>query len=319
MQEHHRAILTLTQHGSYFSGNFAKNDGIINQGNITNVYNSQGFAGSAGVEEVLKQLDVVPYADIKNAIPEGADEICTWFTTQSLFECWLRGPPSILWAFAYPGCGKSKLARYIVDKLPTTETRTTCYFFFEHGTKGCKSLSSALCCILRQLFKQRPELLSPEISAEFKEHNTTTGSFQQLWDIFVSAASQSDSGDIVCIIDGLDECKNEDKKKLLAALKRLYYSGSGSKPLNIRLFLTSCPLGYTQRHFQPVGKEVPHIDLRLDNLVIINQAIRKAHLVTEGVSESLRREFSLGRDASKEVCYGLRKVVYAGLGFGDNV
>ncbi|KAK5636929.1 hypothetical protein RRF57_012641 [Xylaria bambusicola] len=153
-------------------------------------------------------------------------------------------------------------------------------------------MSSAMCSILRQLFEQRPELLSSKIQAQFKGRRTLTESFSSLWKIFISAAQQSSSGDIICIIDGLDECKKGDKKKLIAALNLLYYSGSYPKTLNIRFLLTSTPFGHAQRHFQPVGKEVPHINMGIGNQATTDQIFKQMRIVTEDVAQSIRRAFN---------------------------
>lgn len=192
----------------------------------------------------------------------------------------------------YPGCGKSALARYLVDQLlPTTEAGTTCYFFFKSGSESYRSLSSAMCSILRQLFEHRPALLSSKMLAHFKGRSTLTGSFSSLWRLFINAARQANSGDIICIIDGLDECSKDDKKKMLAALNLLYHSDSNLKTPNIRFLLTSSPFGYFKRHFQSVGKEVPHIDLVVGNQATTDQIFKHMHIVTGDMAESIRRAF----------------------------
>ncbi|KAI0189817.1 hypothetical protein EV127DRAFT_340578, partial [Xylaria flabelliformis] len=250
-----------------------------------------------------------PYQDLKDVNPERFDGTCTWFTTHPLFDSWLNGPPSILWAFAYPGCGKSILARYLVDQvLPSTETRTTCYFFFKGDSGSHRSLPSAMCSILRQLFKQRPELLSNEMLAEFKARSTITQSFIELWDVFTRAINLSGSGEIVCIIDALDECNRDGEAALIAALNQLYHSGSDLKPSNLRFFLTSCPLGYAQRNFQPLGRKVLHIDLSVDNQVIVDQIAREIGLVVESKMHSLRQEINLSLEEARHLQGALSQI-----------
>ncbi|KAM5342918.1 hypothetical protein ACJ41O_013884 [Fusarium nematophilum] len=82
----------------------------------------------------------------------------------------------MLWVSANPGCGKSVLAKYLVDsKLQTTEPRTTCYFFFKDDFEDQRSATSALSCILHQLFIQREDLFSNKIVKRleaYKEHLT---------------------------------------------------------------------------------------------------------------------------------------------------
>ena len=78
---------------------------------------------------------------------------------------------------------------------------------------------------------------------------------------------------------------------MLAALNLLYHSDSNLKTPNIRFLLTSSPFGYFKRHFQSVGKEVPHIDLVVGNQATTDQIFKHMHIVTGDMAESIRRAF----------------------------
>ena len=104
--------------------------------------------------EILKRLDASPYRDRKNRNPDRIQGTCEWFVAHELFLDWQESKSSrMLWVSADPGCGKSVLAKYLVDSvLATTESRTVCYFFFKDDFEDQKSIVSALSCILHQLF-----------------------------------------------------------------------------------------------------------------------------------------------------------------------
>ncbi|KAK4676865.1 hypothetical protein QC764_403680 [Podospora pseudoanserina] len=54
---------------------------------------------------------------------------------------------------ADPGCGKSALAKHLVeDVIPNTTARKTCYFFFKDDVEDQKTMNSALSCVLHQLY-----------------------------------------------------------------------------------------------------------------------------------------------------------------------
>ncbi|CAP66456.1 uncharacterized protein PODANS_4_3680, partial [Podospora anserina S mat+] len=54
---------------------------------------------------------------------------------------------------ADPGCGKSVLAKHLVeDVIPTTTARKTCYFLFKDDVEDQKTMNSALSCVLHQLY-----------------------------------------------------------------------------------------------------------------------------------------------------------------------
>jgi hypothetical protein len=96
-------------------------------------------------------------------------------------------------------------------------TRTTCYFFFKDDFDDQKVLEGALCCILRQLFVQIPALLTDEILDDIREEGDQLFvSFQRLWSVLIGVTSGHNHGEIICILDALDECV--DPTRLTTAL-----------------------------------------------------------------------------------------------------
>ncbi|OTA59075.1 hypothetical protein K449DRAFT_448129, partial [Hypoxylon sp. EC38] len=218
--------------------------------------------------KVLKKLDVLPYRDRKNINPEHIHGTCVWFTDHPLFQNWRNSTSSsFLWVSADPGCGKSVLARYLVDKvLPSTDTRTTCYFFFKEDFTDQRSLAIALCCILRQIIDQRPAVLSNKIIQEFEARKTLTSSPLELWEILVNLADGRNVGEIVLIIDAFDECDKDGQCQLTEDLNKLYWANS-PRPNTARLkvLLTSRWSISIQRGFTTLENRVPSIHLSAEN------------------------------------------------------
>jgi len=148
----------------------------------------------------------------------------------------------MLWVSADPGCGKSVLAKYLVDSvLATTESRTTCYFFFKDDFEDQKSIVSALCCILHQLFLQKRILLSETILERFEINGEKfTSSFGELWGALISAAKDKNAGEIICLLDAIDECEDRGRSQLTQALCKLYGT---RRNFNLKFLLTSRPYG----------------------------------------------------------------------------
>ncbi len=175
--------------------------------------------------KLLERLRVSGYEGRKNRNPKRVDGTCEWFTHHPLFQDWQGKKSSgLLWVTADPGCGKSVLARYLVDDvLMSTNTRTTCYFFFKDDFDDQRRLESALSCILHQLFLQRPALLSDMILDEFeKGGEELLASFHSLWTILIGVTSSQGSGETVCVLDALDECEERGRSQLAAAFSELY-------------------------------------------------------------------------------------------------
>ncbi|KAM0415787.1 hypothetical protein ACHAPT_013248 [Fusarium lateritium] len=85
-----------------------------------------------------------------------------------------------------------------------------------------------------------------------------TGSFTELWDILVSAAKDPTAGEIVCILDALDECESHERARLCQALAALYSSNPTS---NLKILLTTRPYGGIIQHFKASSDQIPIIHL----------------------------------------------------------
>ncbi|KAJ6257310.1 Vegetative incompatibility protein [Drechslerella dactyloides] len=212
--------------------------------------------------EMLKRLDKSPYRDRKDRNPDRVPGTCEWFTSHTLFQDWQRSATSrLLWVSADPGCGKSVLAKYLVDSvLPSTETRTICYFFFKDDFEDQRSITDALCCMLRQIFIQNRVLISDTILYRFESAGEVCiSSFSELWDILLEAASSKDAGDIICLLDAVDECEESGRNQLIQALRKLYSTKSDA---NLKFLVTSRPYDDIRGAFQPL--DIP--DLRIIHL-----------------------------------------------------
>ncbi|KAK5629214.1 hypothetical protein RRF57_004929 [Xylaria bambusicola] len=167
---------------------------------------------------------------------------------------------------ADPGCGKSVLAKYLVDhELSTTESRTTCYFFFKDDFADQRSSRSALSCILHQLFEQKEILLTEKIIERFEVHGEAlTGSFVELWDILITSSRDQNAGEIICVLDAFDECEDQGQSELTRYLGNLY---SMSNNFNLKFLITTRPYGHIRRGFQPLtipGLPVIHLKGHID-------------------------------------------------------
>ncbi|KAI0138000.1 hypothetical protein F4776DRAFT_670644 [Hypoxylon sp. NC0597] len=201
----------------------------------------------------------------KDSIPPTNQEriqgTCEWFTSHQLFLQWKDSKDStLLWVSADPGCGKSVLAKHLVDNvLLTTNTRATCYFFFKDELEDQRNLESAMRCILHQVFVQRPDLLTDDVVLRFSEDGQLFASFAGLWDIHVSVAGHKVAREIICILDALDECEEGSRARLANAIKSLY--GNEERKFSLKLLLTSRPYGYIQREFQTLKDRWPKLHL----------------------------------------------------------
>ena len=164
----------------------------------------------------------------------------------------------MLWVSANPGCGKSVLAKYLVNELKTTESRTICYFFFKDDFEDQRSARSALSCILHQLFTRREDLFSDKIIRRLKAYKAppvhSYYELWELWDILVMALQDNNAGEIICILDAFDECGDLERQDLANALCEFYGPENNTKKnVNLKFLVTSRPYDEIKRGFQPLN------------------------------------------------------------------
>ncbi|OBT77638.1 hypothetical protein VF21_03713 [Pseudogymnoascus sp. 05NY08] len=204
-----------------------------------------------------------------------------------------RNFSGILWVSADPGCGKSVLAKLLVDKeLEATKSRTTCYFFFKDDNDIQKIATSALCALLHQIFSQKPELLvhAVEISDKNKEECLNT-SVELLWQILITAAEDLRAGEIICILDALDECRHSELKPLRRKLCSFYDKSRISSNTTLKFLVKSRPLQHIENEFSDLSRKIPAI--RLAGEEHTDEILHETGLVIEHEIEKIQLEFPM--------------------------
>ncbi|KAN0071934.1 ankyrin repeat-containing domain protein [Elaphomyces granulatus] len=269
----------------------------------------KGPARRAKELEILKRLHKSPYRDRKERIPDRIPGTCEWFVAHELFRDWQESKSSrMLWVSADPGCGKSVLAKYLVDSvLATTESRTTCYFFFNDDFEDQRSIVCALCCILHQLFLQKRVLLSDKIFEQFEmDGERFTHSFNEVWDAIISAAEDKNAGKIICLFDAIDECEDRGRSQLTQALCKLYGTMRNS---NLKFLVTSRPYGGIRRGFQPLKiPGLPVIHLSGESEVEMEKISREIDVFINARVENIGAKLNLKNDEQELLLQKLMRV-----------
>ena len=272
-----------------------------------NLLGTRVLEHSKRVLGILQALYTCPYAERKNRNIERLEGTCEWFTKHHLFNHWRNTEgSSLLWVSADPGCGKSVLTRYLVDViLPSSKdgsekgtespARTVCYFFFKDEFTDQKSSANALCSILRQLLQQNSNLVRTEILDQFaSEGSKYTESFQSLWDNFLTASLDPAAGEVICVLDALDECQIQDCRQLIEAICNLYDNGGPRGKL--KFLVTSRPYSHIQDIFQDLKDKIPTIHLQGENEEEVRSISGEIDLVINHRIQRLGRRRNLTTD-----------------------
>jgi ankyrin repeat domain-containing protein 50 len=257
------------------------------------------YAREEKVKTFLKALYNCPYKDRKDRNSEHVPGTCQWFTSHPLFQHWNSSQgSSLLWVSADPGCGKSVLAKYLIDHvLPSDGKRTTCYFFFKDDFTDQRSATSAFCAILRQIFLNKPYLIDDLTLRKFDiDGEKFLHSPNDLWSTVIKVAEDQPAEEIVCILDALDECQQADRLQLIRFLSKFFISQP--KKLRLKFLLTSRPYDHIRREFQELKSRVPTIHLSGDDEVEVEKIAKEIDLVIKDRVQEIGRKRSLTPDES---------------------
>lgn len=248
------------------------------------------------VKQLFKLLYTCPYKDRKDRNSERVPGTCEWFTSHPRFENWERSNhSSLLWVSADPGCGKSVLTKFLIDDfLPSSDRRTVCYFFFKDDYSDQKSAVNALSAILRQLFMAQPHLIPDSVLVKLETDGVKlVESFVDLWDILISVATNTKAGEIICVLDALDECAERDRKQLTQTLTTFY---SGNLKKQLKFLVTSRPYDHIRRDFKELEDQLPTIHLGGEGEAEIQQISREIDLVIKKRVEDISKKNDLQPD-----------------------
>ena len=243
--------------------------------------------------QLLHDMAPLPYSDRKDRNPVREKGTCEWVTSHPRFRSWQASTaPGLLWVSADPGCGKSVLSRYLIDEvLPNSATSTTCYFFFKDDFDDQRNFVNALRCILHQLFSQKRSLLREALD-RFLRDGQTLSSPTALWNILVHAANHNDAGEVICIIDALDECKEADRRIMGSFLTELYVHPD-SETSRLKFLITSRPYHDIERDFRLLEEQRPTIRLAGENEAEVQKIAREIYIVIQARAKQLKRTLPL--------------------------
>ncbi|PWW77350.1 NACHT-ANK domain protein transcript variant 4 [Tuber magnatum] len=247
-----RAAINTNIRGDHCGNTGSHN--ITDSGNTTTTttttthihYNQPLMSSLVNYTKISQCLYTSQYERHRNRIREPVEGTCTWVTKHSRYEDWLGNNTSgLLWLSADPGCGKSVIASFLVKHLESQTDAIICYFFFKDDNDEQKSAAFALCAILHQLFAKKRSLCSYAEEAFEGKGKRFTEEVDTLWSILVKAVSEGGCGDVICVVDALDECEEVTKAQLIGHLANL--SKSQSSDVRLKLLVTSRPYHKIER------------------------------------------------------------------------
>ena len=240
------------------------------------------------------------YVSYKNRIPEPVHGTCQWFFNDKRYIQWQSSDlEDVLWLTADPLCGKSVLSKALLNKNSTIDSSTTLYFFFAKDTEQHQSVASGICTLLHQLFSSYEHLFATYGMRALSLHShTLTTDFDALWELLLGTARDTGLHEVICVLDGLDECRKDERDQLTQKLKELYrgrdQSVQPTQRANVKFFVTNRPYldiesSFSQGNFLP---SVVRIDAenRPDSISSDVELVARSHMDDIGRMMKLRPE-----------------------------
>ncbi|TRX92231.1 hypothetical protein FHL15_006846 [Xylaria flabelliformis] len=175
------------------------------------------------------------------------DGTCEWLIQHPSYQEWLTDANlPLLWISGGPGKGKTMLAIYITEVLqPIVDANddVLLYYFCSNRDKNRNTALTILRGIMHQWVDRHPHM-AQHIKNSFEGTETTkytVSSFVSLWRVFLTLIRQSPSSQVVCVLDGLDECEKESLRQLLDAVGNYLSSPRDSSSPRLKLIFLSRP------------------------------------------------------------------------------
>jgi ankyrin repeat protein len=226
----------------------------------------------------------VTYEWYKDRVEERVKGTCEWFLSHEYFRTWLGQASGPLLVSADPGCGKSVLAKYLIDKV-LPRSATVCYYFFKDQDQN--TIRQALCALLHQLFSHKLFLIRHAMPEYSKNGQGLINTTVSLWDILEKAGQDPQAGPVIIVLDALDECAPSDLRDLVQKLRIRFHKdkqGNGS----IKYILTSRPYSHILSEFQDLSDAFPNVHIPGDEKSsAISQEVN--HVIKYKVEKLARR------------------------------
>jgi ankyrin repeat protein len=208
------------------------------------------------------------YEMFKNINPDRVEGTCEWvLKSPEYLRWWNTTSNDLLWISADPGCGKSVLARSLIDEVfASSDPNVSIVYFFFKDNDEQNNLATALCAVLHQLFTLQPQLLQHALPFWERNREKLQHEIEDLWRILMAATSDPACGNTICVFDALDECRDQyprqDQKQLIEKLREFHDQRPASRRNWLKFLVTSRPYDDIQDHFRPVTDCFPQIHLR---------------------------------------------------------
>jgi ankyrin repeat protein len=183
------------------------------------------------VEKVKHGLFLTsPHVDRETLISRKGRRVtgtCEWIIQHPSYQSWLQNGEQLLWISGGPGKGKTMMSIFLTEELErvastSTDVKAIFYFCSIQDEKRNTALA-ILRSLVHQIITQTPDL-ARHAQSHFEtdeRKRQTLSSFETLWIILKSIATDKGLPTTFCVLDGLDESDEQALELLVPRLIEL--------------------------------------------------------------------------------------------------
>ncbi|KAM6516688.1 hypothetical protein FALCPG4_014862 [Fusarium falciforme] len=186
------------------------------------------------LRECLRSLAFPEIDSRSNDIDTAANGTCEWLLRHETYTSWASCDRGLLWIKGKPGSGKSTLLRHVLNNvmaIPNIRESALIlsFFFHDRGTELQRTPFGLFRSLLHQLLRHVPEALTDFVAA-FQQRCETVGKPGEKWQWHPHELQRRFESSLLNIlktrplwlfIDALDECGEENARKLVKEFKSL--------------------------------------------------------------------------------------------------
>lgn len=242
----------------------------------------------------------------KNENPQPCPGTCKWLIDSHEYQSLLQeGKSMALWISGNAGCGKSVLARFIVEQLKPSRdglSRTVLFYFFKQGNKEQSNTTVALRSLLCQLLDQTTELWSHAERSFGVSAEQAYDSYDALYNALQSALKDRRCGDVFCVIDGVDQIFPAEKDIMFDLAKLCVNPGQSGPALSNNTFKLIFTVRQTRKVREAMSKvsdngQITFRWLKGEDQAVTDMIKHDLELYVRAMVRELSDKFSVEKEA----------------------
>ncbi|ELQ32321.1 hypothetical protein OOU_Y34scaffold01189g3 [Pyricularia oryzae Y34] len=142
----------------------------------------------------------------------------------------------------------------------------TCSWFLNHESYQSwdpdqNTIELALCALVHQLLCLRPQLMRHALARYKQDGAKLADNVTALWNILESASADPEAGTVLIVLDGLDECR-QDERNMETLSRFIHEHFQKGRPKSLKILLTSRPYQGTIHDIQKLEDSFPNIRIK---------------------------------------------------------